>query len=107
MLGRLVMELFGSKTITFLRLSGALAKVLVFSKILYNFFSEGEFTLIGFSFTFIRFLYGFSSPRKSYALFRTHFYMSISALTRLSHIGQKFFIKRNFLKDVQYTTVLF
>ena len=47
---------------------------------------------IRFSSVFLRFCFSM----KKYALFRPHFYMSISVLTRQSHTGQKF-SETNFL----------
>ena len=44
---------------------------------------------ISFSSAFVRFG-AFFFYMKKYALFRPHFYMSIPALTKLSHTGQKF-----------------
>ena len=48
-----------------------------------------------FSSVFLRFCF-----LKKHALFHPHFYVSISALTRQSHTGQKFF-EKFFCKEVQ------
>ena len=50
---------------------------------------------IRFSYVFVRFL-RFCFSLTKYALFHPHFYVSISALTRQSHTGQKF-SEKNFL----------
>ena len=50
---------------------------------------------IRFSYFFVRFL-RFCFSLTKYALFHPHFYVSISALTRQSHTGQKF-SEKNFL----------
>ena len=49
-----------------------------------------------FLFVFLRFCFSFTK----YALFHPHFYVSISALTRQSHTGQKF-SEKSFCKGVQ------
>ena len=49
-----------------------------------------------FSYVFLRFCFFLTK----YALFHPHFYVSISALTRQSHTGQKF-SEKNFCKGVQ------
>ena len=51
---------------------------------------------IRFSYVFVRFFTFFCFSLTKYALFHPHFYVSISALTRQSHTGQKF-SEKNFL----------
>ena len=55
--------------------------------------TKGEFTQYPF---FVRFCFSLTK----YPLFHPHFYVSISALTRQSHTGQKF-SEKNFFKGVQ------
>ena len=57
---------------------------------------KGEFTQYPFLSVFLPFRFSV----KKYALFHLHFYTSISALTKLSHTGQKF-SKKIFLERVQ------
>ena len=58
---------------------------------------------IRFSYVFVRFLRNCFSVKK-YELFPPYFYMSISALTRQSHTGQKFSEKKFFVKG--YSSIL-
>ena len=56
---------------------------------------------IRFSYVFVRFVFlRFCFSLTKYALFHPHFYVSISALTRQSHTGQKF-SEKIFCKGVQ------
>ena len=60
--------------------------------------TKGEFTQYTFFVRFCPFFVHFFFSMKKYVLFRLHFYMPISALTRLLNNGQKFSEKKILLR---------